>query len=87
MAKPKARQGNKAAAAQAAALGRRERDRVILLSAGLVLVLLFLLGLVAPALISMKSTVAAVGGFLLVALCLTGVALIVDRVLVRFLRG
>ncbi len=59
----------------------------MILVSGLVLVLLFLLGLVAPALISMKSTAAAAAGFLLVAACLTGVALIVDRFLVRFLRG
>jgi len=63
---------------------RRARDRAILVAAGVILVLLFLVGLAAPSLISMKSTAAAVAGFVLLGACLTGVALLVDRLLERF---
>lgn len=71
---------------QAPALNRKERDRAILLSAAVILAILFLLGLLAPALISMQSTLGSVSGFLLLAACLAGIALVADRLVLHFFK-
>jgi len=81
-----AKSRKKPAAPAAPSLNRKERDRAIVISAVVVLGILFLLGMLAPSLISMRSTVAAAAGFLLLAACLVGIALIIDRLLLRFWR-
>jgi hypothetical protein len=65
-------------------LRRKQRDRTILLSAAAMVTLLFVLGLLAPSLISMKSTAAVVFGFFLLAASLACIALIIDRLILRF---